>query len=170
MASAYTGQSSALIGQPPSTVEDYWIVKGILASLGSHADPAQGVLIPPARPPNAHFETQSPQIVAADSVCMVLVILITGSRLLIRALHHGLKWGWDDWFMIVASVGVLGSWGEWWRSLTAGDVERGRDMVFFCDCNGNERWRKAYLVRHLSRIFMVPNGVYQRPNAVARVG
>lgn len=40
---------------------------------------------------------------------MVLVILITGSRLLIRALHHGLKWGWDDWFMIVALVSVLGS-------------------------------------------------------------
>ena len=109
MASAYTGQSSALIGQPPSTAEDYWIVKGILARLGSHADPALGVLVPPARPPNANFETRSPQIVAADSVCIALVILITGSRLLIRALHHGLKWGWDDWVIILGSVGVLDS-------------------------------------------------------------
>lgn len=99
--------TSALIGQPPNNQEDYWIVLGIIRKLGLHLDPAKGVLIPPARPPSARFETRGPRIIAADVLVIVLVILITGSRVLIRALYRRLKWGWDDWFIILASVGTV---------------------------------------------------------------
>lgn len=99
--------ASALIGQPPNTDEDYYIARGIILKLGLDLDPAKGVAIPPLRPPGAHFETRGPSIAAAHAMCVVVIVLVTGTRLLIRALHHRVKWGWDDWLMIPAAVGLL---------------------------------------------------------------
>lgn len=96
---------SAFIGQPPNNQEDYYIVQGIFRRFGLEGlDPAKGAQLPPARPPNAHYESRGPGIIAANSVCIVLIILITGSRLLVRALYRGLRWGWDDWAIMLAAV------------------------------------------------------------------
>lgn len=98
---------SALIGQPPLTEDDYYIVKGILRLFGLPLDPAKGILIPPARPPNYHYETDTSRIIGVLVLCVVVVTTVTVARLLIRALKHGLIWGWDDWVMMLALVGML---------------------------------------------------------------
>lgn len=99
--------ASAFIGQPPYDQADYWIVKGILRRLNvKDRDPAKGVLIPPSRPLDDRYESRGPRIIAANIVCIVLIISITGTRLLIRALRRGLRWGWDDWMIFVASVSL----------------------------------------------------------------
>lgn len=148
---------SALIGQPPNTEEDYWIVKGILTRFGLPGDPALGIAVPPVRPPDAHFENRGPRIIATNSVVIVLVILITGSRVLVRALHRGLKWGWDDWVIILASVSMYSARVENGDDgLTMSDVDRDRDLVLLGAWNGGARRRReAYLVPHLPRVFMV---------------
>lgn len=100
--------ASALIGQPPNNQEDYWIVLGILRRAGMpNLDPAKGAQIPPSRPLNDQYKSRAPMMLAADIVCIVLVVLITGTRLLIRALCHGLRWGWDDWMILLASVSLV---------------------------------------------------------------
>lgn len=101
---------SALIGQPPNTEEDYWIVLGILRRAGLEGrDPAKGAQIPPPRPLNDQYTSRGPRIIAGSSVCIILIILITGTRVLIRALYRGLRWGWDDWMIILASVSLVRS-------------------------------------------------------------
>ena len=103
---------SAYIGQPPNTQEDFYIVRGILRKFSINADPSKGAHIPPTRPPNAPFETRGSQIVALNVVVITLIILITVVRLMIRALHRGLKWGWDDWTIILGVLSILDSCGE----------------------------------------------------------
>ena len=95
------------MGQVPNNQEDYWIVKGIFRRLNvKNVDPAKGVSIVPSRPFNDRYEGRGPGIIAANSLCIILIILITGARLLTRALHRGLRWGWDDWMILVASVSL----------------------------------------------------------------
>lgn len=97
---------SALIGQPPSTDNDFYIVKALLREFHSDRDPTKGASFGPL-PPNMFDHSRGPRILAGSIVLIVLTVLITGSRLLIRGLHHQLRWGWDDWFIIPASVRYL---------------------------------------------------------------
>lgn len=100
--------ASAFIGQPPNTQDDYWIVLGIIRRLGlPNHDPAKGILFPPARPLNDHYRSRAPQMLAANAICIILIILITGSRLLIRGLYRGVQWGWDDWLIGLAAVSLI---------------------------------------------------------------
>ena len=111
---------SALVGQPPATDEDYWIVRGLdllVATLleikqpGSSAalppiQPEMGALIPPPRPPPElyRFETRGPQYVAGAVVGIVIALLITGVRLAIRIRNVKLYFGADDCFIILGVV------------------------------------------------------------------
>ena len=98
---------SALFGQPPNTESDYWIVRSILHSAGlNNVDPERGAKIPPPRPSPAqyHFETKGPGIIAGMSVSIVIMVAITGSRLLLRLFKTGLRWGSDDWLIIPGVV------------------------------------------------------------------
>lgn len=99
---------SALIGQPPNTEQDYYIVKGMLRLSGLFtADPAEGIALASARPLDARFETRGPLRITIASVLIAYVIFLTGTRLLARAFSRSLRWGWDDWIMIPAAVSVL---------------------------------------------------------------
>lgn len=55
-------------------------------------------------PPNIRDHSRGQRIVSACIILIILITLITGSRLLIKGLHQKLKWGWDDWFIIPAAV------------------------------------------------------------------
>ena len=108
MASSYPNSGpSALIGQPPATQDDYWVVRGILNAIGlTDVDPKMGAPIPPKRPPPEiyHFETRGPGIVAGMSVSIGLMITFTGTRLMLRAMRKTLHFGPDDWMIIPALV------------------------------------------------------------------
>jgi hypothetical protein len=99
--------SSALVGSPPATQDDYWIVRSLLLVAGiPNPDPSKGAKIPPARPPpeRYHFETNGPRIIAGSAVSLVVMALFTGTRLLLRSQKAGLKFGLDDWFIIPGAV------------------------------------------------------------------
>lgn len=101
---------SALVGQPPATDEDLWIVKGNLLLTGlTKLDPHKGLMIPPFRPPpdKYHFQTRQPAIIAVSSVLIVVMLVITVARLLLRRLKKEMKFGPDDWLMIPALILAL---------------------------------------------------------------
>lgn len=98
---------SALVGQPPLTDDDFWIVKGNLLLTGlTKLDPHKGLKIPPFRPPpdQYHFQTRQPAIIAVSSVLIVVMLVVTVARLMLRKLKKDMKFGLDDWFMIPALV------------------------------------------------------------------
>lgn len=130
---------SALIGQPPNNELDYIIVKGIFRRLGIKGhDPSEGAHIPPFRPANYQHETRAPGIIAANCVCIVLALLFTGSRVLIRALYRGLRWGWDDWFIILGTVSVV-------HVATSGGCLLTRDQYFSCAPLHGSPWGSRWL-------------------------
>ncbi|KAL8646372.1 MAG: hypothetical protein Q9226_006885 [Calogaya cf. arnoldii] len=97
--------NSALIGQPPMTDNDFWIVKGNqLLSGKSGLDPSKGLKIPPLRPPpdQYRFETRGPAIEAVSAVVIVIMFSVTMARFMLRKFMEGLKFGLDDWLMIPA--------------------------------------------------------------------
>lgn len=100
--------NSAFFGQPPSTSDDYFIVRALLRSAGlDNIDPNIGSKIPPARPPpdQYQFETRGPGIIAGLSVCIVVMSVVTGSRLVFRWCGASVRFGWDDWLIIPGAVG-----------------------------------------------------------------
>jgi hypothetical protein len=102
--------SSALLGHPPNTQDDYWIARGMLRLFGLFkADPHKGVMVLPRPPPSRyHLESNGPGIIAGASVSIAIMIAITGTRLAIRYFKRRLIWGWDDWFIIPGVVGNPG--------------------------------------------------------------
>jgi hypothetical protein len=90
---------SAFFGQPPNTADNYWIVRSLLLSAGlTGADPKLGILSGPPRPPpdQYHFETRRPGLIAGSSVCIVVMVLVTVTRLLYRRFNTSVQFGADD--------------------------------------------------------------------------
>lgn len=128
-------KSSALIGQPPNNQDDYWIIKGLerLVKIPDGiVDPSQGFPMQLQPPPNYKYETRGPGMVAGVSVAIVFVILITSTRLGLRAFRKDLKWGLDDWLIIPAAIGAIG-----WLGCVIGMVTHGG--------NGKHLWDVTYL-------------------------
>ena len=99
--------NSALIGQPPLTDSDYWILKGNrLLSGKSNLDPSKGLKILPLRPPpdQYRFETRGPVITAVSAVIFVIMVSVTVARFMLRKFMKELKFGLDDWLMVPALV------------------------------------------------------------------
>ncbi|KAL3424966.1 hypothetical protein PVAG01_04247 [Phlyctema vagabunda] len=95
-----SGTISALIGQPPATETDYWVVKYLLLAFGLNTDPMKGIAIPPRRPVPYEFETRGPGIIVSMSVAIGFMVLITGLRLGMRLFRRGLLVGLDDVFIV----------------------------------------------------------------------
>lgn len=97
---------SAYFNTPPANELDERIAAGLLLLTGltpNIKDPKNGVTIPPFRPKeNYHLETKGPGVIAALSVCMVILTLATFLRLGIRLFVHGVRFGADDWLIIPA--------------------------------------------------------------------
>ena len=71
-----------------------------------HEDSAQGFVIGPPRPPPGqyHFETRAPTIYIFNSICLAIMLLATGIRIAIRFKSCKLRFGPDDWVIMLASV------------------------------------------------------------------
>lgn len=102
---------SAVVGQPPANSNDHAIVVAIARLAGipdGTLDPSKGVPMPLMRPASDHYPvsypTHAPQTVAAMSVAIFLLSLITGLRLRLRFFRKDLRWGWDDVVIIPAAV------------------------------------------------------------------
>ncbi|KAF7508622.1 hypothetical protein GJ744_009014 [Endocarpon pusillum] len=96
---------SALIGTPPATESDYWIVRSFLLSAGipaENVDPSQGASFPPFRPPPDQyvFETRGPEMITGASIAIGTMLFFTITRILLRSFKSGLRWGADDYLII----------------------------------------------------------------------
>ncbi|KAI9808699.1 MAG: hypothetical protein M1825_003851 [Sarcosagium campestre] len=98
---------SALIGDPPATQDDYYIVKGMLVVAKSTKDPRQGVALPPTRPQNPSYDDEGGKVLAGLIVAITLIIVITGGRILARRWHKLSALGWDDLLIIFAAAGAV---------------------------------------------------------------
>ncbi|KAM3081955.1 hypothetical protein ACMFMG_004415 [Clarireedia jacksonii] len=99
-----TGTISALIGQPPNTTDDYYIVNYLILAFGAKSSPLKGITIPPVRPENYVFTTRGPSILIGMSLAIATMAIITSLRLLIRLRGRGLVLGLDDFFIIPGAL------------------------------------------------------------------
>ena len=98
-------KGSALFRYRPNNQDDYFIIKGFTTQSGlldSEIHPEKG--IPFHEPPHASDDERGTGLGAAMGVAMVLIFIITTTRLSLRYFRSDLKWGWDDWMMIPAAV------------------------------------------------------------------
>jgi hypothetical protein len=97
---------SAFFQQPPKTEDDYWIARSLLLPTGLKLDPKKGIKLGPPRPPPDlyHFETKGPGVIAGSTVCIVIMVSITFTRLLLRWFKASVRFGADDWLIIPGLV------------------------------------------------------------------
>lgn len=87
-------KGSALVGHPPNNQDDYWIIKGFLrqSSLPNKTiHPDKG--LPIHKPPHTSDDERGTGLMAAMCVTIVLIFLITVTRLSLRYFRSDLNWG-----------------------------------------------------------------------------
>ncbi|KAL1651895.1 hypothetical protein SLS58_000018 [Diplodia intermedia] len=97
---------SALIGSPPATENDFWIVKGMLRAvhLDGKLDAEKGYSLLPKRPDDYQYEEKRAAIIAGMSVCIFVMVSVTVARLAVRLFRTGVRWGADDWMLIPGAI------------------------------------------------------------------
>lgn len=98
---------SALLGQPPNTENDLFIIRGLARrrNIPDHVfDPSKGFPYPVKRPLNSEYTSRGSGILASTAVTIFLVVLITGSRLGLRIFRRDLKVGIDDYVIVPAAL------------------------------------------------------------------
>ncbi|KAH7376498.1 hypothetical protein B0T11DRAFT_309266 [Plectosphaerella cucumerina] len=98
-------KASALIGAPPNNDRDTNIVRVWFRGYGTNdADPSLGMIFTAKRPENYVYESKQPGMIA-DMVIMILVIIMsTVGRLLVRTRGKYTQFGADDWVIVVAAT------------------------------------------------------------------
>ena len=86
---------SALLGHPANTPEDVDIIRGFfMVATGMPAKQAlsPSATIPVMAPPNAPHDNRQHGIIVSMAIVMVLLTVITGTRLCLRLFRKDLKW------------------------------------------------------------------------------
>ncbi|KAK2043399.1 hypothetical protein LZ31DRAFT_468371 [Colletotrichum somersetense] len=98
--------TSAFVGQPPATQDDYYIVKGLFRTAGvAEADPMMGYFLAAKPPPGYVYETRQPAILTGLIFVILAIVVPTTSRIGLRmGKCSSMKFGWDDYAI---SVGAL---------------------------------------------------------------
>lgn len=101
---------SALLGHPPNNQDDRWIVRGFYR-MGRKPEAAwkETSVIPIKAPPGALHDSRRTGLIVSIAVVIALTTLITGTRLSLRLFRRDLRWGLDDWAIILGFLGVV-SW------------------------------------------------------------
>ena len=104
---------SAHIGHPANNQDDAWIIKGFFRIFGipDARFNEKTSFVPVVIPPNAKHDSRQSQLIASMIACIILTIVITGTRLCLRLFRRELKWGLDDWTIIVAMIGAVAWFG-----------------------------------------------------------
>ncbi|KAJ1329836.1 hypothetical protein MN608_06572 [Microdochium nivale] len=101
---------SATFGQPPANEGDYSVIRGLYRLYGMPTgDLAAGFLPALQAPPGYVFETKATQIVVGSVFVALSMIIPTTARLVLRAKKDSvLRFGWDDWTVLLAMIIGLG--------------------------------------------------------------
>lgn len=100
---------SALLGQPPNNENDALIILGWWKLLYGSNPPPPGYpsTIPAPVPPNAPHDSLQAYVIGTSSLIIFLTTLITGTRLFLRLYRRELRWGADDWAILLGASGVV---------------------------------------------------------------
>lgn len=99
---ANNSMASALVGQVPNTQRDWYIVRGLLRSVGmSETDPASGFILAAKNTGNA--ESKRPSVIAGLVVSLFIISTVTLTRLGLRLSVSTMQFGADDWATIAAA-------------------------------------------------------------------
>lgn len=100
---------SALLGQPPATQNDYWTIRGTFrtAKIPYTDETIKAGFKWVKIPPNPPHDNRTAHIYGAMAVVIVLVTLITWTRIFLRYWRKELRFGSDDWAIILAWMGVM---------------------------------------------------------------
>lgn len=101
--------TSAPFGQPAATEGDYFVTRGLFRMYGvSTVDPAAGFVLALRPPPGYVFETKAKSIVVGSAFVALAMIIPTTARLVLRGRKGSvLRFGWDDWTILLAMVSFL---------------------------------------------------------------
>lgn len=99
--------TSALVGLPPNTQDDYWIIRGILRYMELDGDPARGYTMQPIISDIEKDESEVASILLGLVMSLVVMVSVSCARLGLRLFRPALRWGWDDWILIPAVVCLL---------------------------------------------------------------
>jgi len=95
--------SSALLGQPPATQNDYYIQNALLLLSPSQINPDPAYPFAPPAPANPS-PSRAKYMIIGQSFAIAIIAIITIIRLLTRKFYLR-SWGMDDWVII---PGILG--------------------------------------------------------------
>ena len=100
---------SALLGQPPNNENDALIILGWWKLLYGSNPPPPGYpsTIPAPVPPHAPHDSLQPYVIGTSALIIFLTTLITGTRLFLRIYRRELRWGADDWAILLGASGVV---------------------------------------------------------------
>ena len=95
---------SALVGDPPANQNDFFIVRGFYRGFDLPlANYSEGIPLLKAPPGAPHGQNLGPRIIASYSVLLFLLVTITSARLALRYFKKTLKWGPDDYAIILGA-------------------------------------------------------------------
>lgn len=99
--------SSAILGNPPNNQDDFFIVRGIFRSVGLFsANASRGWITVPKEPAGYVYETKQPGIIAGMVVVILLISIVTATRLALRYYSAKMVFGSDDWVILAAAVSL----------------------------------------------------------------
>ncbi|KAF2125527.1 hypothetical protein P153DRAFT_250873, partial [Dothidotthia symphoricarpi CBS 119687] len=98
-----TSGPSAMIGQPPANLRDYYIVKGLFRMVTlNDANPMMGYFLA-VKPPSGYVhESRAPGILVGMLVVITAIVLPTATRLILRLRQNKMKFDEDDWAILAA--------------------------------------------------------------------
>lgn len=97
--------SSAFLGQPPASQDDFYIIKGMYrAAYAFNKDASRGYLFVPKRPENYVYNDKQAGIIVGLVAAIVIMLSTTILRLALRQFKTGVRWGADDWILIPGVV------------------------------------------------------------------
>ena len=98
---------SALVGNPPANQNDFYIIRGFFRGYNLPLENAEeGIPILKAPPGAPHGQNRGPSIIAPYSILLFLLVTITSARLALRYFKKTLKWGPDDYAIILGASGA----------------------------------------------------------------
>lgn len=102
-----SSNSSAILGNPPNNEDDFFIVQGIFRSVGLFsANASRGWITVPKEPAGYVYETKQPGIIAGMVIVILLISVVTATRLALRYYSTKMVFGSDDWVILAAAVSL----------------------------------------------------------------
>lgn len=125
---------SAFVGSPPANAHDKAVIEGFWRNILRHAGPGgppHPPVIPARKPPGpVPHDNQQRELIAIDTFLIVAIVALTGTRCALRFFRRELRWGLDDWTIIIGAVFGIAWLSQDFASLNDGIAMHMYDMTY----------------------------------------